>query len=310
MRKRIAISLFAVAAVAAGAFAGTEGRLAGKVTDAVTKQPIPNATITIVSSGARNFRADFKTEKDGAYRVLVIDATLPYKVTYAAPGYQSLEEDTKLKLGEVTTHDVALMPAKAVTATVPASEIKVDPAVTAYNAGAQLFNDQKYAEAQAKFQEAVTAKPDLTAGWQALARTALKTKDYAKAIESANKSLAVDADDPEMYSVLYDAYTATGDTAKAAEAKKKMPANASALFNDAAKLINSGKDADAAPLLKQAIAVDDKFAPAYYELGMLQVRTGKNADAKVNLQKYIELEPNGKDISTAKEMLKYIGSSK
>ena len=109
-----------------------------------------------------------------------------------------------------------------------------------------------------------------------------------------------------MYSVLYNAYMATGDKVKAAEAKKKMPANAGALFNDAAKLINSGKDADAEALLKQAIVADEKFAPAYYELGMLDVRLGKNADAKTNLQKYIELDPSGKDVSTAKEMLKYV----
>ena len=109
-----------------------------------------------------------------------------------------------------------------------------------------------------------------------------------------------------MYAVLFNAYTATGDKAKAAEAKKKLPANASSLFNDAAKLINSGKDAEAESLLKQAIAADDKFAPAYYELGMVYVRMGKNADAKTNLQKYLELEPSGKDAPTAKEMLKYV----
>lgn len=309
MRKRLAIFLIAIAAVAVSAFAMTEGRMAGKVTDAVTKQGIPNATITIVSAGSRNFKADFKTEKDGAYRLIVIDATLPYTVTFAAPGYQPYQEQMKLKLGEVTMKDVALTPAVAAAAT-PAAEGKPDPAVTAYNAGAQAFNSGDFTGAAAKFREAVTAKPDLTAGWQALARTAIQLKDYPTAIEAANKSLAVDSDDPEMYSVLYTAYTATGDAAKAAEAKKKMPANASSLFNDAAKLINSGKDADAEPLLKQAIAVDDKFSQAYYELGMLQVRTGKNADAKANLQKYIELEPSGKDVSTAKEMLKYLASSK
>ena len=78
-------------------------------------------------------------------------------------------------------------------------------------------------------------------------------------------------------------------------------------FNDAAKLVNAGKDAEAEPLLKQSISADPKFGQAYYELGMLQVRGGKNADAKANLQKYVELDPNGKDVSTAKEMLKYIG---
>jgi tetratricopeptide (TPR) repeat protein len=307
MRKTVALFLLAIAVVAANAFAGAEARMAGKIVDAVTKKPLPGATVLVVSAGARNFKQEFKAEKDGTYRLLVIDGTLPYKVTYSAPGYQPYEEQIKMRIGEVTTKDVELEPAASTAAAAPAAAGgKADPAVVAFNDGAQLFNQQKYAEAAAKFQEAVDAKPDLIAGWEALARASLQTKNYPKAIEAANKVVALDPDEPEMYSILYNAYTATGDNAKAAEAKKKMPANAGLLFNDAAKLINAGKDADAEPLLKQAIVADDKFASAYYELGMLQVRAGKNADAKANLQKYLELEPNGKDAATAKEMLKYI----
>ncbi|PYQ52427.1 MAG: hypothetical protein DMF59_04670 [Acidobacteria bacterium] len=307
MRKTVAMSLMIIAAVAANLFAMGEGRLTGKIIDAVTKNPIPNATILVVSTGARNFKQEFKAEKDGTYRILLIDATLTYTMTWSAPGYQPVTEPMKLKLGDVTNKDVALNPANArATSSAPAAEAKPDPATTAYNEGAQLFNANKYPEAAAKFTEAVTAKPDLIAGWQALARTEIQTKEYSKAIEAANKALAGDPDETDMYAVLYTAYTATGDKAKAAEAKKKLPANAGSLFNDAAKLINSGKDAEAESLLKQAIAVDDKFAQAYYELGMVYVRMGKNADAKTNLQKYLDLEPNGKDAATAKEMLKYV----
>jgi Flp pilus assembly protein TadD len=85
-----------------------------------------------------------------------------------------------------------------------------------------------------------------------------------------------------------------------------MPANAGVLFNDAARAINAGKDAEAEPLLLQAISADATFAAAYYELGILYVRSGKNEDAKANLNKYLELEPAGKDAPTAKEMLKYV----
>jgi len=307
MRKTVAMSLMIIAAVSANLFAMGEGRLTGKIIDAVTKNPIPNATILVVSTGARNFKQEFKAEKDGTYRILLIDATLTYTMTWSAPGYQPVTEPMKLKLGDVTNKDVALNPANArATSSAPAPEAKPDPSTAAYNEGAQLFNASKYPEAAAKFTEAVTAKPDLIAGWQALARTEIQTKEYAKAIEAANKALAGDPDEVDMYAVLYTAYTATGDKAKAAEAKKKLPANAGSLFNDAAKLINSGKDAQAEPLLKQAIAIDDKFAQAYYELGMVYVRMGKNADAKANLQKYLDLEPNGKDAATAKEMLKYV----
>jgi tetratricopeptide (TPR) repeat protein len=183
---------------------------------------------------------------------------------------------------------------------------EADPAVLAFNEGAALANEGKVDEAIAKFEGALATKPDLTAANMALAKLYARQKLWDKAIATATKALEVDDEDTSMWSVLYMAYTAKGDKVKAAESKAKMPANPTSLFNDAAKAINSGKDADAEPLLKQAIAADAAFAQAYYELGMLYVRAQKNADAKSNLQKYLELEPSGKDAATAKEMLQYV----
>src|SRR6185436_6652854 len=119
-------------------------------------------------------------------------------------------------------------------------------------------------------------------------------------------ALEIDEEDTDMWAVLTNSYDATGDKAAAAEARKHLPANAGQLFNDAAKLINSGKDDEAEKLLKQAVSADATMARAYYELGMIYVRSGKAADAKANLQKYLELEPTGKDAATAKEMLNYL----
>ena len=81
------------------------------------------------------------------------------------------------------------------------------------------------AEGIAKIEEAVAAKPDLTSGYEALARLYLRQKDYAHAIDRANKALGIDTDNMDMNAVLYEAYTATGDKAKAAEYKAKLPAN-------------------------------------------------------------------------------------
>ncbi len=214
----------------------------------------------------------------------------------------------KLTLGDINTKDVTMAPAGsgATPAAAAPEAAKANPAVAAYNEGAELANAGKVPEAIAKLEEAVTAKPDLTAGYEALAKLYLRNKNYDKAIDRANKALEIDNDNQDMFTVLTEAYTAKGDKAKAAEYRKKLPADAASMFNDAAHLINSGKDAEAEPLLKSAIAANDKFAAAYYELGMLYVRTQKNADAKTNLQKYLELEPNGKDAATAKEMLNYV----
>lgn len=306
-RKTLALCLLAVAAVAGNAFAVTEARMNGHITDAVTKKPIPNATINFVATERRTINQSFKADAKGKYELMMLDGTINYMVTFAAPGYTPYVEKIKLKIGgENTLKDVELQPAGAAATVAPTAGRTADPSVVAYNEGAKLFNDGKTAEAIVKFKEALKTKPEMIAGWEALARADLRAKDYAGAIEAANKALELAPDETDMYAVLTDAYTATGDKAKAAEARKKLPADAGSIFNDAVKLLNAGKDAEAEPLLKQAIQANEKFGQAYYELGMVYVRTGKMAEAKQNLLKYLELEPNGKDASTAKESLKYL----
>ncbi len=306
MRRTLALTMMVALGTTVNLFAVGEARINGKVTDAATKAPIADATILMTSSkgAGRTFKQEYKVDKDGSYAIFVLDGTIKYDIVYSAPGHQPESfTEVKLKLGEPNKKDVELQPAGSVPATTGS---KADPAVIAFNEGAQLANAGKVDEAIAKIEEAVKAKPELIAGHEALASLYLRKKDYPKAIAAANKVLEYDADNADMAGVLYDSYTATGDTAKAAEYKKKMPANPTVLFNDAAKLINAQKDNEAEPLLKQAIAADEKFAPAYYELGMIYVRSGKSAEAKTNLQKYIELAPTGRDVATAKEMLNYL----
>jgi Tfp pilus assembly protein PilF len=308
IRKATAVCLLAMA-VAASAFAGAEARMSGTITDAATKQPVPNATIRLVATERRSIDQSFKAGKDGKYTLMMLDGTIAYMVTFSAPGYAPYEEKMKLKIGgEMNVKDVELQPAGAMPAApaAGAGAPKVDQNVVAYNEGAKFFNEGKTAEAIAKFKEVVKAKPEMIAAWEALARADLRAKDYAGSIEAANKALDLAPDETDMYAIQYEAYQATGNKAKAAEVKKKLPADAASAFNDAVKLLNAGKDAEAEPLLKQAIAANDKFSQAYFELGMVYVRQGKMAEAKANLLKYLELDPKGKDADTAKESLKYL----
>ena len=305
MRRIFALSVLALMVVAGNAFALGEARVQGKITDAATHKPIPDVVITVDATSGHTVHNEYKSDKDGVYRFLILDGTIPYKLTYKAAGYATVEATAKFALGDINTKDVTMAPGSSAPAGKP-SAAKTNPGVLAYNEGAALANEGKVAEAIAKIEEAVAAKPDLTAGYEALAKLYIREKNYDKAIDRANKTLEIDSDNQEMYGILADAYTAKGDKTKAAEYRKKLPADAATMFNDAAHLINAGKDAEAEPLLKGAIAANDKFAAAYYELGMLYVRSQKNADAKVNLQKYLDLEPNGKDAATAKEMLNYV----
>lgn len=313
MRRNLALSLVLILAAAGNAFAGAEGRMTGKILDAATKQPVPNATLKVEAIEGKNLKLDGKVKADGSFALMLIDATIRYKYIVSAPGYDTWEEVIKLKIGENASRDFLLYkagtspgaaaPAAGGVAPAPA---KADPAVTAYNEGAALANAKDYAGAIKKFEEAVAAKPNLTAAWIALARTQYNQKGYAQAIVAANKVLEVDDSDTDMLKILADSYAATGDKANAAKVQAKLPKNAGALYNDAAKLINSGDDAAAEKLLKQAVEADESFAMAHYQLGMIYVRSGKTAEAKAALSKYLQLDPNGSEAGTAKEMMGYL----
>jgi tetratricopeptide (TPR) repeat protein len=308
MRRTLALSLTLLLLSATQAFAGAEARMAGKITDGVTKEPIPNAEVNIEAIEGKTVKQSAKSKKDGQYAIFLLDGTIRYKFTFSAPGYTPHEETMKLNLGPANVKNVELFKVGAAVANAPAGSApaKVDTTVVAYNEGATLANAGDIEGAIKKFEEAVAAKPDLFAGWTALAKMQLRQKSYAKAIEAANKVLEVDDSDTSMMNVLAQAYAATGDKANAAKWQAKLPKNASGLFNDAAKLINKGDDAAAEILLKQAIEADAAFSQSYYELGMIYVRGGKTAEAKANLEKYLELDPNGRDAATAKEMMNYL----
>jgi len=306
MRKSLALCIVALAFVATNAFAVGEGRLNGKILDAHTKEPIKNAVIKISATEMITFKTEVKANAKGEYAIFVVNAAPKFKFVISAEGYVPYEEVVKIPMGGTTPRDFFLTSTTNAQPAAAPKDAKGDPAVEAYNNGATLANSGDWPAAIAKFEEAVNAKPDLTAAWIALAKASLKTKQYPRAIEAANKVLEIDNEDTDMWAVLAQAYTATGDKAKAAEAQAKLPKNASALFNEAARVINDGNDSKGEELLKQAIAVDGKMAIAYYELGMIYVRAGKAAEAKTNLEKYLSLDPNGKDAPTAKEMLSYL----
>lgn len=306
MRKVLALTMF-LGALAVNAFAIGEARLTGKIVDA-KGNPVADATIEVTATGGKTFNESFKTDKNGKFTIFLLDGTLHYKMVFKKDGVGAYEEVIKLKLlPERNERTITLAAGQAVAGSgMVLAEAKADPAVAAYNEAAAMANEGKVPEAIAKMKEAVAAKPDLTAGWMALAKLEARAENWPGAIEAANKVLEISPDEPEMFAILAEGYDKTGDKAKAKEFKEKAPANPTALFNEAARLINAGNDKEAEPLLKKALGADPEFAQASYELGMIYARMGKNPEAKANLEKYLSLEPNGKDAALAKEMLKYV----
>jgi tetratricopeptide (TPR) repeat protein len=125
------------------------------------------------------------------------------------------------------------------------------------------------------------------------------------------------------YTNLADADARLGKTDEAAQqyalAAQLDPPNAARYnFNQGAVLTNAGKVDEANAAFDRAIAADPKYADAYYQKAInlmakatIDPKTGAMSappELAANLNKYLELAPNGPNAATAKQFLEQLGA--
>ena len=308
MKRTLIVALLVTLSFAGNAFAVGEARVTGTVTDS-SGDPIPNVEITVTATEKMTFEKGFKANDKGDYAIFLLDGTVRYEFAFSKDGYVTHKEVWKLDLvPSKNVKDVVLKKPSEVegASTVVTREAAANPAYTTYNEGVALANEGNDEGAIAKFREAVTLDPELSAGWTALAKIAARAEDWKTVVEAGETALELAGEDPVIASLLADAYTALGDKEKAKSYRKMAPANPAVLFNEAVPHLNANRDDEAEKLLLQAVAVDDTFAKAHYELGSIYARQGKSEPAKKHLMRYLELEPSGENAAFAREMIKYL----
>jgi tetratricopeptide (TPR) repeat protein len=303
MRKAIRVS-FALAAfaLAALAFAGAQARLKGKVTDSSGK-PLEAATVTITTPNLRTFKMTLKSDKKGEWGTILNDATMPYHVRVEKDGYAPAEADKKVPVGDVGEVDAKLMSTAEAAGTArggaPAPPSPTELAAATFNEGVDLMNSGNKAGAEAKFLEAVGKNPDLPQGWQALTTLAYEKKDWAKTLEYGQKATDLDPSMSQIYGMMSTAAAQSGDKKAAAEYQESPEAT----YNKGVDAYNKKKIKEAEELLTKAVTAKPDFALAHFWLGMASFNLNKKAAAKEHLEKYLELDPNGSEAATAKELL-------
>ena len=70
--------------------------------------------------------------------------------------------------------------------------------------------------------------------------------------------------------------------------------------------LNAGRLLEAQKYFEAAIAGDPRHAESHYQLGMLYYRNGAQARARVALETYLKLTPNGPNAESAKNFLKIL----
>jgi tetratricopeptide (TPR) repeat protein len=308
---RIAATL-AVLALAAWLQAGTQGRVSGKVTDSAGN-PIEGVTLTLTTPAIKNFKLSVKTDKGGVYGLIVNDATLRYHMKFEKEGYNPSERDEKFSTVDVKVIDEKLLKAseaparRGAAAASPAGPSSGEIATKAYNDGVDLLNAGDKDAAAKKFEESVAKNPDLPQAWHALATIAYEKKDWAKTLEYGQKATDLDPSISNLYAMMAEAAAKSGDKKAASEWQKKYaeanPDSPETIYNKGIDAYNKKNLKEAESLLTKAVEAKPDFALAHFWLGMTSFTLNKKPAAREHLQKYLELDPNGSEAPTAKELL-------
>jgi Tfp pilus assembly protein PilF len=296
----------ALVLVSAGAQAGTQGRVTGRVTDA-EGNPIEGVTITITTPALKNFKLTGKTGKDGKYGFIVNDATLNYTMRFEREGFAQAAVDKKFSTIEVTTVDQRLLKPSQAAPALQGPSSASEQAALAYNAGVELLNAGDKDGAGGKFREAVAKNADLPQAWEALTVIAYDKSDWSKVLLYGQKATDLDPTMTSLYPMMGDAAEKLGDKKAAADWRTRYedanPDSPQILYKKGIEAYNKGKMKDAEAALARAVEVKPDFAMAHYYLGLAALNQKKNSEAKEHLKKYLELDPDGSEAATAREWL-------
>jgi tetratricopeptide (TPR) repeat protein len=271
----------------------------------------------------------------GADKIVNFDMSRPEYLKSLTPEQQKQLEDYKKKNAEIMASNSKVQNLNAML-----TQARADNKAGNYDAAATAM------------QQATVTKPDEGILWITLGDAQLGAADaaakaakaagspstdpavaqkYTDAATSYKKGIDLNAaskkPNPEAaaagYNQLGQVYAKQGNGKDAAEAyemaAKAMPANAAMYyFNEAATLLNSGKNAEAEAAADKAIAADPKKAEAYYIKGQALIPLA-TVDSKTNkitappgcveaYQTYLELAPDGPHATDVKGILDGIGA--
>ncbi len=296
------------------AWAG-RGRLQGTVKDESGK-PVEGAKVTLRKGTDRvdpktDGPAPLTTDKNGKWSTLGL-AQGPWGVLIEKEGLIPSE-------GQVAVNEFGpAQPINVVLKVIPKEVIQkaeqesaAGQAKAAIERGNALLGEGKYAEARAAYQEGMGKLEDKTlhpAILRAIADTYYKEKKADQAIEALKQSLAIAPDDADTLRLITTILVAEGREAEAQTYMAKLPQGTTldpnTILNLGIKAFNEGKMDQALVQFDRVVKENPTFADAYYYRALAYLNQDKKAEAKADLQKLLELDPNNKNAKDAREMLK------
>jgi tetratricopeptide (TPR) repeat protein len=184
-----------------------------------------------------------------------------------------------------------------------------NPAVALIQEGNDLLTAEKFAEARAKYEQAITTLPEEhhAAVLRGVARTYFAEDKPEPAIETLKRTLELEPGNAETLQLLITLLYSVGREEEAKGYQAQLPAgakvDATVLLNVGIKRYNDGNMEQALAEFERVVADNPELPEAYYYRGLAHLALGHNAQAKADFQKLLELAPDHAKAADAREFL-------
>ena len=277
------------------------GRLEGSVTDEAG-QPIPGATLK-AACAERGGGTTLTTDKKGRW-VLGGVVACNWAFDIEAAGYEPKQIAVRLPGESARLAPVKVPLKKAGGGVPPELRAAAEKADAAYQAG-------RFPEARAEYEKLLALRPDLAPTvHQQIGFTYVQEKQYDKAVAELEQVLATDPGNAQVRAIAVQAALEGRMVEKARsllsaldEAKIQSP---DVFFNMGVNFFNAGEVKDAIAYFGKALERDPAHVDAYYRRALASLGLGQTAEAKADLQKVIELQPEGEMAAMAKKALEQL----
>lgn len=304
-------ALLAVAAAVPAQDWKGKARIDGKVVNE-KGEPIAKARLAFKFKGKEGGPT---TETDAKGRFAYYGfANGDWDVDVSAPGYVTfksvihLSELTRIPPMEIKLAAMPVAPPPGPDAGVPKdTKAEIIPMIERGNA---LLEQKDYAGARGEYEKALVAVPDNPIILRAIARTYYGEKNLDKAIETLKKAVEKDPADNDTILLLANLQLEKGNVEEGKALLDKVPPESikdpGVYLNAGIVFLNKKNPTGAWEQFDKAVKLKPDDPDGYFYRGLAALQLKKKAEAKADLQKYVDLAPTGSQAADAKELLKSI----
>jgi tetratricopeptide (TPR) repeat protein len=175
----------------------------------------------------------------------------------------------------------------------------------------EAYKGGRFEEAIAEYEKLLTLRPDLaTTIHQQIGFSLIQLKKYGEALDHLQKVVDADPTNQRMRAIMAQAAVEGGlvDRAQALLGGLDEAAieSADVFFNLGVGFLNANRPEEAIVYFTKAIAKDAAYADGYFRRGLAALQLGRLAEAKADLQKFVELKPEGAEADLARKALQQL----